>query len=229
MFNNMDKNFYSKNLKCPVCSNEFTVKCLYSSAYSLERKDTDLCPYYKGINPILYLLWICPNCQYTSYKKDFSSLSSYEVKTIAAICKDGKCDEKFLIHPRDFDIATRIFEFAAELYVERDNKLPSVAASYLYIAWFYRYKGVVDDEKKYLEKAYRAYYKAYENSEIFPETLLQCGVAYLAGDIARRLGKDDEALRWFATALKSPDIKKRKFIKRLIEEHLDYYKPKETV
>ncbi|MGQ9631306.1 MAG: DUF2225 domain-containing protein [bacterium] len=69
---------WDKRVKCPVCEQEISTKNVRSRYYTRVGQDTDLRPIYRGLNPILYDIWVCPFCFYASREEDFDKLSEEE-------------------------------------------------------------------------------------------------------------------------------------------------------
>jgi len=66
---------YDKNVKCPVCSTDYSTKKVRTRALRLIKQDEDFLPYYQGENPIKYRVFVCPNCGYAAYEDKYNAIS----------------------------------------------------------------------------------------------------------------------------------------------------------
>lgn len=198
--NNIEQHLYDKTVTCPICSNEFTVKCAKINSPRIKSKDSDFFIHYSVINPYFYDIWICNQCGYAAPKKEFPKIKSSEknslIKNLAPKWK-----------PRTFPLIQNE-ETALERY-----KLALLTATFTYkdqgyiaflllkIAWMYRLLQDTENEISFLQQSLKCFEKAFIN-EPFPICGLQRdSLTYLIGELYRRIGDDTNALSWFSKVI----------------------------
>ncbi len=70
---------YFLEKECTVCEGKFQVTFV-RLRLSLIKQDTDLCAYYKGINPYYYTVWVCPHCGYAAQESEFIKITPSMIK-----------------------------------------------------------------------------------------------------------------------------------------------------
>ena len=73
---------YPKQFKCPICGNLFISPMVKSTSISVDKRDTDFCTYYKGINPLFYDVVVCNACGYGAKISSFDNISSKDIESI---------------------------------------------------------------------------------------------------------------------------------------------------
>ena len=73
---------YDKTYVCPVCKTEFKTKAIRSGKNRLLNSDLDLKPEYDIVNPTLYECIVCESCGYAALSKNFSTLTSSQIRWI---------------------------------------------------------------------------------------------------------------------------------------------------
>ena len=79
------------------------------------------------------------------------------------------------------------------------------------LAWLYR-EIKSPKEKEFLGHALRHFEDAYQTERVDEVGLSEISLAYLNGELNRRLGHYRDAIRWYGTALDHPDIKRKRHI-----------------
>jgi len=209
--------FFKKEVECPICKNKFDVLVVRHGSYEIEKRDSDFCIYYKGVNPLHYSVWVCSNCGYAALSNEFEKLNVKHAKNLVEACKKNIDD------PNKVDFSgIRTTEATIESYkraIECDElsgvSSGTLAGLYLRIAWLYREQGETGKEQEYMKKALSFYEDTFEHSRELPSKLGTVGVAYLIGELNRRLGDSKEAVKWFNIAISHPEAKMRKDIEKL--------------
>ena len=209
--------FYEKEITCPVCKFIFKTKKLRRSAIRVEKKDADFCSYYKSENPYFYALVVCPQCGYVEFENIFEEISKFDIEKILR-------NITLKWNPRDYggkrDLVQAIQIYKLSLYqsgvLEKEDSYKANIC--LKLAWFYRYQGNTENEMKFLKDACNLYSSAY-SGENFPISGMDSArLAYLIGELSRKLGMYKEAIRWFSKAIEDPNMKKAIHIKKMTRD-----------
>lgn len=222
----LEKEFlYEKQMRCPVCDDNFNVKIVKSGKAKLIGTDFDLRPRYEGIDVVKYDAILCPNCGYAALTKYFDHISNGPAKLI-----QENISKNVQIHIYRDEIYT--YEEAMERYtlclanaVVKRARNSEKAYICLKSAWLCRgyaehlkvkgeeqspkYKELKEKEEVYLQNAYDGFKEACL-SELFP----MCGmdevtVDYLMSELAAHLKKYDEANKLISKILTSNNANPR--------------------
>jgi uncharacterized protein len=198
---------YDKNLICPVCNKEISIKVVKTSGIRTISRDSDFMIYYGEPNPLFYDAWMCKSCGYAALSTKFSNVSDKQIKLI----KDNISSKwKFnKIYPSLYnaDVALEMYQLVLLNIVVKAGKDSEKAMICLKIAWLFRLKKDMGNEKKYLLQTINGLCNAFEK-EAFPIAGMdQPTVSYLIGELYRRIGDNANAIIWFGRALLSKDAK----------------------
>lgn len=220
---------FDKKFECPVCNKTFRNKMVRAGKARLERIDTDLRPIHENIDTLKYDAVMCPHCGYAALNRYFTYVTHKHAKIIKESI-GANFVNTFLDTPTySYDVAIQRHKLALLNNVMKHAKDSEKAYTCLKLAWLYRgyvenltpdtddfankVRSLKAEETSFLEKAYEGFKEAFSNEE-FP----MCGmddltVTYLIGDLARQLGKYDEAAKQVSlvvTSRKSNDRIKEK-------------------
>ena len=204
---------FDRKYTCNICGNEFTSKQVKTSAIRTKLRERDFHAYYNGENPAYYGIICCPNCGYSKFEKDFKTdLSSYYVglvkKMIAANWRyQDFCNE------RDVNTAIRVHLIALANYKVLKGNSNTFGKLYLRLAWFYRELEKKDDELKYLKLSLESFVQGYENEKNDENDEKEIEIIYLIGELNRRIGEYQEAIKWFSNAINHELAYKNRMIK----------------
>lgn len=212
-----------KKVICKACGREFLTPRIRTSTIKIKSIDSDFKKNYEGINPILYAITTCPDCNYSARNEDFDKQElDYhpEIIKLAAAIKEH---HKNLVFPETKEITVKQAEQKHLLAITFYNKLKppnlsTIAGLYMHLAWLYRDEKNYDKEKEYLKLALEYYIKTYEKGNFIPETIGEPGIIYIIGEINRMLNNFTDALQWFSRGIKHQDIKKYPNIERMIRD-----------
>lgn len=217
---------FDKKVKCPVCDKEFKTKTVKTGRAKLIGQDTDLRPKYQIVDSLKYDAVLCPNCGYAALSRFFNYMSSVQAKMIREqIGATFKSADRGDSPVYSYDEAITRHKLALLSTVVKKGKASERAYVCLKLAWLTRGKSETlpedtediekvklqlgNEEKEYLENAYEGFTSAF-SKEDFP----LCGmdeltVTYLVSDLARQLGKYEEAKRYVSRILTSRDTNER--------------------
>lgn len=193
---------YAEEERCPVCGGGFTAAKVRLSRLEVLRRDTDLCLHYRGFNPYLYAVLVCPHCGYAALESQFHELSEPERAALRQLLR-GRRPAVDFGGERSGETALAAYKLAI-FQAERRQARPSVLAGLcLRAAWMLRCLGD-PRERDFLEAALAHYLRAYEHEPFPIGKMSQRTVEYLVGELHLRLGRPDEAAAWFNRVVSSP-------------------------
>jgi len=191
---------YDKEVTCPVCENIFKARAVKTSAYRIQKKESDFFIKYDVINPYFYDVWQCNVCGYSAMKSDFEKLRNFEVeaiqKKITPKWRGRRYPEVY-----DLDIAIERYKLSLLSYVVMETKASKKAMNCLKIAWMYRLKEDEGNEQTFLKQALEGFNDAYFNESFPIYGMDNHTVMYLVGELNRRIGNDEEAMKWFSQVI----------------------------
>lgn len=215
---------FDKTFTCPVCNTEFKSKTVRTGKAKLVSADSDLRPKYQGIDPLKYDAILCPKCGYASLSRYFSFVMDSQARLIKE-----QISGSFQYKPQDenvysYDEAITRHKMALLNTVVKKGKTSERAYTCLKLAWLSRGKReelaakngskeeiakIQEEELQFLENAYEGFVHSFA-LEMFP----MCGMdeytlTYLIADMARRIGKVEEAKRWVSRVLVARDANRR--------------------
>lgn len=216
---------FDKTFTCPVCDQEFKSKQVKSGKVKLLNLDPDLRPVYQFMDPLKYDAIVCPNCGFSALNRFFKYVTGAQAqlikKNISANFKGMKDSGPILT----YDEALTRHKLALVNAIVKKSKTSERAYTCLKTAWILRGKAetlptdtpdykkqIADMEKEELDfiaKAYVGFDEAF-STETFP----LCGMdestmTLLMAELARRIGKYDEASRWISRVLISKEASER--------------------
>ncbi|HCJ59150.1 hypothetical protein SDC9_99608 [bioreactor metagenome] len=208
--------YYTKEVKCPVCSLPFSSTKVRTSVLKMEHKDEDFCVHYKEHNPIYYDIFVCPNCGYASSENSFNDLGSKDIKTLINAFLGRSIGRNFCgirSHTDALD-SYKIALYTANLIDGRKSYTGGLA---LKTAWMYRY---INDpnERIFLKIALDSYTEAYEKERFPINGMDELTVIYLIGELSRRLEIYDKAIEWFSKVVSHPEREFNVRIEKLARE-----------
>lgn len=218
---------FDKSYNCPVCDKEFKAKTVKTGKVKLISADMDLRPKYQHVDSLKYDAIVCPHCGYAALNRFFNYMTNTQAKQIkehiSSAFKGMSAGGDFLT----YDEAITRHKLALANTVVKRSKLSERAYTCLKTAWLLRGKAealmaeeqseenkelikqLYKEELEFIANAYSGFIEAF-SKEMFP----MCGmdentVTYLVADLARRIGKNDEASRWISKVLIARDANER--------------------
>lgn len=201
---NIDINtlIFDREITCPVCNNTFKTKSVKVNAPRIKSRDSDFLVRYNIINPLLYDVWICPTCGYAALKSDFDKIKNHQKPLIVSKITTqwkGKIYPPIL----NEDNAIERLKLALLSAVAMEAKNSTKAYICLKIAWIYRLKEDHDNEQIFLKKALEGFVIAYSSEQTPFYGLDSHSLMYLIGELYRRTGNYEEALKWLGNVIVS--------------------------
>lgn len=199
---------YDKKVVCPLCKSTINVKAVRNSRLRLVKRDTDSMPVYQDINPLFYDVWLCNHCGYARLQNQFPN----PVLPAEANLIRQNISSKW--QPRDYpptyspQVAIERYKLALYGAMVREAKSSELGMLYLKLAWIYRSLSDQANEITCMQQACRYLEKAFQDEEPPVLGMDSATHMYLIGELHRRLGNFDKALRWFGEVLLSPKASK---------------------
>ncbi len=213
---------FDKTFTCKVCDKAFKSKMVRTGKVKLVAQDSDLRPKYQYVDSLKYDAVVCPNCGFAALSRFFNYMTDAQAKLIKA---NISTNFKGLQEGEDiltYDEAITRHKLVLVNAVVKHAKSSEKAYICLKLAWLLRGKSetlpedtpnlpevkkqLSEEEKEYIVNAYEGFMDAF-SKEPFP----MCGMdettlTYLVADLARQVGKYDEALRMIARVLTSKNV-----------------------
>jgi hypothetical protein len=212
----MMADFWKDTVKCPICGNEFMYSKVSSQAIMVKKRDMDLKPIYKGINPLKYSLVTCPQCYFTFNEKDAESIKK-EIKElhfskIQDFLKTlSKNDMKDLDNydTKELDFYKKQIVIASEIYSILEKPF-EVSRLLLKLSWVYREENDEKRELKILNNILKINNKFYESADNDRDTIF---LLFYDSYINYRLGKREEAAKNIERLMRNYSKTKSPYIK----------------
>lgn len=196
------KSLFFKEIKCPVCDNNFMTLMVKVNAPRVLDRDSDFFIRYSIENPYLYEVWICPHCGYSALKVDFDKIREYQIKLVKDKITPKWVDREYPI-PFNEKIAIERYKLALLNSLVIESKASTKSMLCLKIAWMYRLLLDTANEKSYLKQALESFNDTYMNEKLPVYGLDRFSIMFLIGELNRRIGDDQTALKWFYDVIAS--------------------------
>lgn len=216
---------FDKHFICKVCDKEFKSKMVRTGKVKLIGSDSDLRPKYQHVDSLKYDAIVCPYCGYAALNRFYNYMTDNQARliknNISANFRGIKEGENILT----YDEAITRHKLALVNAVVKHAKSSEKAYTCLKLGWLCRGKAenLPEDtpnreevikqlnaqEKEFISNAYEGFMESF-SKEPFP----MCGMdeltlTYLTADLARQIGKYDEALRMIARVLTAKEANDR--------------------
>ncbi len=203
-----EKLLYRLETLCPVCGRKFPVWKVRKSALPVEGRDADFYVRYEGgFDPSFYSVWVCAYCGYAAGDPGFAEVSQAERKLLGDALKGHPVPD--VAGERDFIKALAAYDQAIFCTQARRGRAGALASLYLKTAWAHRARGD-QGEREYLEKALDAYRTAFQTESEGRMSPLM--MAYLIGELSRRIGNYKDAVQYFSMVIKDGTDKDQNII-----------------
>ncbi len=216
---------FDKHYICKVCDKEFKSKMVRTGKVKLIGSDSDLRPKYQHVDSLKYDAIVCPYCGYAALNRFYNYMTDNQARliknNISANFRGIKEGENILT----YDEAITRHKLALVNAVVKHAKSSEKAYTCLKLGWLCRGKAETlpentpnredvikqlnAQEKEFISNAYEGFMESF-SKEPFP----MCGMdeltlTYLTADLARQIGKYDEALRMIARVLTAKEANDR--------------------
>ena len=194
---------YQSKIVCICCDDTFMTSRVRPSFKRAAKTDSDFCGYYKTeVNPDYYVVRVCPNCGFASTENGMDRLNDQQKKHYHD--KIGMHWQKQAFggerSAKQAMVSYKLALLSAQAIGEKDRVIAGILH---HIAWLYRYEGNQHDEKRFLRFALQAYIRVYEAEGV---ALNNAKLMYLIGELNRRIGEWNDAVRWFSRVVNDKKI-----------------------
>ncbi|GIO85760.1 hypothetical protein J25TS5_26920 [Paenibacillus faecis] len=193
---------YQIKVVCINCEANFSTSRVRPSFKRAVRTDTDFCGYYRNENPDYYVVRICPSCGFASTENFNPRLTEQQrAKFKEQIGK--RMNHRNYGGARDWDAALEAYKLGllcAQTIGEKDRIIASLLH---HIAWLYRYKGNEEQEQRFLKYSLDSYIRVFENEDTQGS---DARLMYLIGELHRRTGNNNDAVKWFSRVINDKRI-----------------------
>ncbi len=224
--NIMEEIIWKKDVTCPACLTNFTTYNYKTKSLPIIKKESDFHEIYDVISPLMFDIWVCPECLYAAKRENFIKIEKNELEKIAKekIKRKKIADEKDFRKKRDYELGILSYRLAIMCYRHRKFTNGFFGSIYLKAAWLARESAEEEVEQEFLELVIYYYEKALSNGEKIGGQLTELGLIYLLGEVYRRTGKIDKAFKYFIKIKSDENIRNEKAIMRMADEQLDIIK-----
>ncbi|MBM6618692.1 DUF2225 domain-containing protein [Bacillus sp. RD4P76] len=206
---------FDKNVKCMACDHNYTTKKVRSRFIRALHSDSDFCSYYadEENSPLLYYVSVCPGCGFSvsdEFSTYFAPSTLESIKhSISSQWNNRSYGEKRT--PAAAIEAYKLGIVSATLKKERNIVL---AGLYMRLVWIYRKEKNSAQELRFMKLAVSEYVKSYSNGDYQDTDMSDLKIAYLIGDLYRRLGDDKLAMTYLSRVIHR---KEEKYERRMVE------------
>lgn len=187
---------------CLCCESNYQTSRVRPSFKKAIKTDSDFCAYYKSINPDYYVVRVCPFCGFAA-TENFKDKLSEKQKTAYYEKLGNQWKHRDYGTERSKTDAMECYKLSLLTAQSIGEKARVVAALLHHIAWLYRYEGMLEQENRFLGFALDAYVRVYETET---DSLSNARLMFLIGDLNRRLGNYNDAVRWFGRVIQDKKI-----------------------
>lgn len=194
---------YLSTSECPCCESTFKITRVRPSFKNPSRTDTDFCGYYKnGINPDYYVIRVCPQCGY-AFSENGSKRMNDEQKNRYYQEIGKHWSEQYFHGERTIEQVLTTYKRALMIaqLMNEDHRL--IAGFLHHIAWLYRYMGHEENEQRFLRFALEKYIVVYEHET---NSNKNARLLYIIGELNKRVGNYQEAVKWFSRVVNDQSI-----------------------
>lgn len=200
---------YDKTYTCPICEEAFKAKSIRVGKNQLLTVDEDLYAHYAIVNPLLYDVITCPNCNYSATVKNFDKLLPRQKEWLQANLVS------VFTHPISFGEYTSTEEaihkhkLALLMAINKKSKIGEQSYLALHIAWLYRDLGDEVNEKLFLQKAFTGFSESLETETTPIIGLDEYTIMYILAAIAFKLDEIDASKKFLSVLLTTSGLSSR--------------------
>lgn len=213
---------YDKTFQCASCGLSFTTKKVRSRFVKPQGVDNDFGPLFspkESNNPLLYFINVCPQCG-LAFTEEFSKYYGQTVKQkIQQEITDKMDKSSDFCGPRDFAKAVKAYKLAIYSAQVTKEKHIAFANICLRLAWLYRCEWKHNEEMRFIQLAASEFEQSYVNSDFNPESIPEMQILYIIGELNRKLGNHNEAVKYFTAVVEHDDRSRyTKYVKMAREQ-----------
>lgn len=193
---------FDRSMECLLCKQTSTTKKIRSRFIKVAEYDTDFCPKYEegSVNALYYNIFVCPHCGF-AYSKEFSKYFAPGTKEliIEKICSNWVSHS--FSEERTIDDAIQTYKLASYSATLKKEKHITIAGIYMRITWLYRIKQDKEQEIRFMKLARHEYDESFSFGDYSGTQVSEIRILYLAGELSRRIGDNQKAMKYFSSVL----------------------------
>ncbi|RJX41670.1 DUF2225 domain-containing protein [Paenibacillus pinisoli] len=194
---------YESKISCICCETIFQSTRVRPSYKRASAVDTDFCGHYdNGVNPDYYVVRICPSCGFASTENGFDKLNDTQKKNYYDRIGVNWKGQDFS-GERTTEQAMASYKLALLTAQVTGAKDRVIAGLLHHIAWLYRYEKNETEEQRFLKFALEAYIRVFELEGV---SVNNAKLMFLIGELNRRTGEMNEAVKWFSRVVNDKKI-----------------------
>lgn len=199
---------FIKKMMCPVCKKDIDVVTVKKSAIRIEDRESDFNVKYKGVNPLIFEVIACGQCGYASSISNFDNVNPMQIRSIKENITSNWVKRSFN-NFRSIDDAIYLFKLLLLNLSSKSATSGEEGIIYLKLSWLYRAKGSHAMEKAFQGKALEFLERAYLEESFPIAGLDEHNMLYLIGELSRRTGNDEKAIKIFSELMVIKYLDKR--------------------
>ncbi|MEK3881982.1 DUF2225 domain-containing protein [Paenibacillus sp. PL2-23] len=194
---------YESKIECICCETIYPTTRVRPSFKRASTVDSDFCGHYSnGINPDFYVVRVCPSCGFATTENGLERLNDKQRQSYFERIGVNWKGQDFG-GPRTAKQAMATYKLAL-LTAQATGASERVIAGLLHhIAWLYRYEDNVAEEQRFLKYALDAYIRVFETEG---GSLNNAKLMFLIGELHRRIGENNDAVKWFSRVVNDKRI-----------------------
>ncbi|REK75661.1 DUF2225 domain-containing protein [Paenibacillus paeoniae] len=194
---------YESKISCICCETIYQSTRVRPSFKRASAVDSDFCGHYdNGINPDYYVVRICPSCGFASTENGLDKLSDLQKNNYYERIGNTWRGQSFS-GERTAEQAMGSYKLGLLTAQVTGAKDRVVAGLLHHIAWLYRYEKNEVEEQRFLKFALDAYIRVFETEGV---SVNNAKLMYLIGELNRRTGELNEAVKWFSRVVNDKKI-----------------------
>ncbi len=200
----IDYKILDKKMDCPICEASFTTPRVRMSKVRLYSTDTDLRPYYEGIDVVAYEVAVCPECGYSSLFKTFYDVTENTKDKIKEQLEKTYVKKEY---SKIIDTKAGIERFISSLQLLEAKKATIVEYAYIYLKMSWLFRVHTEEPKckeherfcqnKFVEAAEQTFAEVRFPALDFEESVF----LYLIAELCRRIGDYERAYKYVGKVL----------------------------
>lgn len=199
---------YDKKENCPFCKHTFTTRKVRSRFIKPLRTESDFGPVFsdkEDNNPLFYFVTVCPQCGFSFTEVSSAYFGKAARERITKEIKEKRDKNIDFCGVRDFNKAVASYKlgiYSAQVAGEKHYVMANLC---LRLAWVYRGFANISEEVRFLSLALSEFELSYFNTDFNPENTPELYILYMVGELSRKLGKPNEAVRYFSKVIDHPE------------------------
>lgn len=192
-----------RTFPCPVCRESFTNWDVFLHKVRLDKTDQELRKYFTPFDPLYYAAIICSSCGYSALRNSFDKITPKQIKLIKEHITPRF---KFKEYPQVYTVDMAIERYKLVLYncVTKEAPASEKALVCHRLSWLFKDKEDKENEKIFRENALKGFVFAYTNERLPIAGMEAQTLEYLIGELYRRSGNLEEAVRYISMAIMQP-------------------------